>query len=195
MQTELESETTAKKQLPKRIQQPLLVPKQPNQVWSADFMSDSLYAGRRFRTFKVIDDFNRELLHVEIDTSITRKRLIRVFERLRLERNLPDVFRTDNGPEFLSGDFIAWAEEAGITIQYIELGKPNQNAYIELFNKTYRNEVLDHYLFRNLNEVQETTYWWKIEYNKQRPHDSLGDLTPAEYLSQNAENSIFQLST
>ncbi len=191
----LNQKRRAKKRLPKRDKQPLLVPHQPNQVWSADFMSDSLYAGRRFRTFNVIDDFNRELLHVEIDTSITGKRLIRVFERLRLERGLPETLRTDNGPEFLSGEFIAWAEEHGMTIQYIQPGKPNQNAYIERFNKTYRNEVLDLYLFRNLNEVRETTYWWKIEYNEQRPHDALGDLTPAEYLSKNAGNSIFQLST
>ena len=191
----LNQKRRAKKRLPKRVQQPLLVPHQPNQVWSADFMSDSLYAGRRFRTFNVIDDFNRELLHVEIDTSITGKRLIRVFERLRLERGLPDTLRTDNGPEFLSGEFIAWAEEHGMTIQYILPGKPKQNAYIERFNKTYRDEGLDLYLFRNLNEVRETTYWWKIEYNERRPHDALGDLTPAEYLSKNAENSIVQLST
>jgi len=80
-------------------------------------------------------------------------------------------------------------------IQYIQPGKPNQNAFIERFNKTYRNEILDLYLFRNLNEVRQATYRWKIEYNEQRPHDSLRDLTPAEYLSKNAENSIFQLST
>ena len=158
-------------------------------------MSDSLYAGRRFRTFNVIDDFNRELLHVEIDTSITGKRLIRIFEQLRQERGLPDILRTDNGPEFLSGEFIAWAETAGMMIRYIQPGKPNQNAYIERFNRTYRNELLDLYLFRNLNEVREATYWWKIGYNEQRPHDSLGDLTPAEYLSKNADNSIFKLST
>lgn len=83
-------------------------------------MSDTLYAGNRFRTFNVIDDFNRECLAVEIDTSITGKRLIRVFERLRLERGLPDVLRTDNGPEFLCGEFVAWAESAGMMIQYIQ---------------------------------------------------------------------------
>jgi putative transposase len=83
-----------------------------------------------------------------------------------LERGLPDVLRTDNGPEFLSGEFMAWAKKVGMTIQYIQPGKPNQNAFIERFNKTYRNEILDLYLFRNLNEVQEITYWWKIEYNE-----------------------------
>lgn len=191
----LNQKRRAKKRLPKRVKQPLLVPQLPNQVWSADFMSDTLYAGKRFRTFNVIDDFNRELLHVEIDTSITAKRLIRVFERIRLEHGLPDVLRTDNGPEFLSGEFVAWAEAAGMMIQYIQPGEPNQNAYIERFNRTYRNELLDLYMFRNLCEVREATYWWMIEYNEQRPHDSLGDLTPAEYLSKNAGNSIFQLST
>ena len=191
----LNQKRRAKKRLPKRVQQPLFVPQQPNQVWSADFMSDPLYAGRRFRTFNVIDDFNRELLHVEIDTSITGQRLIRVFKRLRLERGLPDILRTDNGPEFLSGEFVAWAEEAGMMIRYIQPGKPNQNAFIERFNKTYRNEVLDLYLFRNLQEVREITYWWKLAYNEQRPHDSLGDMTPAAYLSKKAGDSIFQLST
>jgi putative transposase len=189
----LNLKSRAKKRLPQRTKQPLSIPAQPNLTWSADFMSDSLYAGKRFRTFNVIDDFNRELLHVEIDTSITGRRLIRVFERLRLERGLPQVLRTDNGPEFLSGEFVAWAESAGMSIQYIQPGEPNQNAYIERFNRTYRTEVLDLYLFRTLNEVREITHWWKIEYNEQRPHESLGDLTPSEFLSNNAGNSIFQM--
>jgi putative transposase len=185
----------AKKRIPQRIMQPLFVPDLANQVWSADFMSDSLYVGKRFRTFNVIDDYNRESLAIEIDTSITGKRLIRVFEQLREERGLPNVLRVDNGPEFLSGDFVGWAEKEGMVIHYIQPGEPNQNAYIERFNRTYRNEVLDLYLFNDLEEVRETTYWWMIEYNEQRPHDSLEDLTPAEYMMRNAGNSIFELST
>lgn len=184
----------AKRRLPKRIKRPLLVPQRPNQVWSADFMSDTLYTGKRFRTFNVIEDFNREALQIEIDTSLTSKRLIRVFERLKLERGLPDTLRVDNGPEFLSGAFVAWAESNGMTIQYIQPGEPNQNAYIERFNRTYRNELLDLYLFRNLAEVRDATYWWVIEYNEQRPHDSLNDLTPVEYMEKNAENSTYKLS-
>ena len=190
----LNQKRRAKKRLPQRVKQPLLVPPVPNQVWSADFMSDMLSTGKRFRTFNVMDDFNREVIHIEIDTSITGRRLIRVFERINQERGLPDVLRVDNGPEFLSGEFVAWAESVGMIIQYIQPGEPNQNAYIERFNRTYRNELLDLYLFRNLTEVREATYWWMIEYNEQRPHDSLGDLTPAEYFSKNARNSIFQLS-
>ena len=105
---------------------------------------------RMKESFNVIDDFNRECLAVEIDTSLTGTRLIRVFERLRSERCLPNVLRTDNGAEFLSGDFVAWAEANGMSIQYIQPGEPNQNAYIERFNRTYREELLSFYLFNNL---------------------------------------------
>jgi putative transposase len=103
--------------------------------------------------------------------------------------------RCDNGPEFLSGEFVSWAEANGMKIQYIQPGKPNQNAYIERFNRTYREEVLSLYLFRNLEEVKERTYWWMIGYNEERPHDSLADMTPAEYMEQYAENSNLELST
>lgn len=190
----LNQKRRAKKRLPKRIRQPLLVPLLPNQVWSADFMSDTLYSGKRFRTFNVIDDFNREALQVEIDTSITGKRLIRVFERLKMDRGLPNILRVDNGPEFLSSEFVTWSEDNGMRIQYIQPGEPNQNAYIERFNRTYREELLNLFLFRNIAEVREATYWWMIEYNEQRPHDSLGDLTPAECMSRIVENSTFKLS-
>ena len=190
----LNQKRRAKKRLPERFKQPLLAPPLPNQVWSADFMSDMLSTGKRVRTFNVMDDFNREVIHIEIDTSITSRRLIRVFERLRLERGLPDILRVDNGPEFLSGEFVAWAESVGMMIHYIQPGEPNQNAYIERFNRTYRTELLDLYLFHDLDKVREATYWWIIEYNEQRPHDSLDDLTPVEYLSKNAQNSTSQLS-
>ena len=191
----LNQKRRAKRRIPQRARQPLFLPGKVNQVWSADFMSDSLYAGKRFRTFNVIDDYNREVLAIEIDTSITAKRLIRVFERLRKERGLPHLLRVDNGPEFLSGAFVVWAEQAGMMIGYIQPGEPNQNAYVERFNRTYRNEVLDLYLFRNLEEVREITYWWMIEYNEERPHDSLDDLAPVEYMMIKKENSTSQVST
>ncbi len=194
-QMRLNQKRRAKRKLPKRLRQPLMVPQRPNHVWSADFVSDALYAGNRFRTFNVIDDFNREVVAIEIDTSLTAKRLIRVFERLQLTRGLPDVLRVDNGPEFLSSEFVTWAESVGMLIQYIQPGEPNQNAYIERFNRTYREEVLNLYLFESLAEVRETTYWWMIDYNEDRPHDALGDLTPAEYMEQNAGTSTLQLST
>lgn len=183
----------AKRRLPKRIRVPLYVPKLPDTVWSADFMSDALANGRRFRTFNVVDDFNREILHIEVDTSITSVRLVRVFEQLKAQHGLPQVLRTDNGPEFLGETFTSWAKEAGMAIQYIQPGKPNQNAYIERFNRTYREELLDQYLFANLDDVREATYWWMLEYNEERPHDSLDDRTPAEVRLM-ARNSTLELS-
>lgn len=161
----------AKKRLPKRQRAELYVPALPDTVWSADFVSDALNTGKRFRTFNVTDDFNREAIHIEIDTSITTTRLVRVFEQLRDQHGLPQVLRTDNGPEFLGEIFTAWAKEAGMAIQYIQPGKPNQNAYIERFNRTYREEVLDQHLFTSLAHVREATYWWMIDYNEERPHD------------------------
>jgi len=185
----------AKQRLPKRIRVPLYVPALPDTVWSADFVSDALADGRRFRTFNVVDDFNREAVHIEVDTSITSPRLVRVFEALQRERGLPQVLRTDNGPEFLGEIFTSWAKKAGMAIQYIQPGKPNQNAYVERFNRTYRDELLDQYMFASLDDVREATYWWMMEYNEERPHDALDDLTPVEARLQSVRNSTFELST
>ena len=184
-----------KRKLPTRAREPLIVPQRADQVWSADFMSDALYHGSRLRTFNVIDDFNREALAIEIDTSLRASRLIRVFERLQAERGLPDILRVDNGPEFLAHEFVQWMNDRGVFIRYIQPGKPNQNAFIERFNRTYRNEVLNLYLFSNLDEVREITAAWLIEYNELRPHDALGGLPPAVYANQNTGNSTLELST
>ena len=184
-----------KRRLPDRDPMPLIVPKQVNQVWSADFMSDALYHGTRFRTFNVIDDHNREAIAIEIDTSLRGERLVRVFERIRDDRGLPEVLRVDNGPELLSDVFVEWMSDNGVFIDYIEPGKPNQNAYIERFNRTYRTEVLDLYLFRSLEEVREITARWIRQYNEHRPHDALGGLPPVVYINRKLENSNFKLST
>ncbi len=191
----LNQKRRAQKRIPQRVKQPLFVPGRPNQVWSADFISDALYAGKRFRTFNVLDDFNREILAIEIDTSLTGRRLIRIFLRLQGFRGLPEVLRVNKGPEFLYHELVDWAGSAGMRIQYIQPGKPNQNAYVERFNRAYRNEVLDLYLFDNLEEVREKTYWWMIDYNEERSHDSLEDMTPAEYMEKRAESPNFELST
>lgn len=192
-QINLHRRRPAKRRLPKRHRVELYVSELSDTVWSADFMSDALYSGRRFRTFNVVDDFNREVLHIEIDTSITSERLVRVFEQIRALHGLPQVLRTDNGPEFLGEAFTSWAKNAGMAIQYIQPGKPNQNAYIERFNRTSRQEVLDQHLFASLDDVREATYWWMIEYNEERPHDSLGDLTSQEARIQ-ARMSTFNIS-
>ncbi len=110
-------------------------------------------------------------------------------------RGLPRVLRTDKGPEFLGEAVVGWAKTVGMVIQYIQPGKPHQNADIERFNRTLREEVLDAYLFARLDDVREAVHWWMIEYNEHRPHDSLSDFTPAEYVANYARNSTFELST
>lgn len=183
----------AKRRLPKRERASLYVPQLPDTVWSADFMMDALVCGRRFRTFNIVDDFNREVLHIEVDTSINSARLVRIFEDLRRDHGLPQVLRTDNGPEFLGETFVQWAKANGMAIQYIQPGKPNQNAYIERFNRTLREEVLDQHLFVRLEDVREAVWWWMIDYNEQRPHDALGNLTPFEYRQKVAGSSAFKV--
>lgn len=173
-----------KKRFPKREPQPLVVPEQANHTWSVDFMSDALTSGRSFRTFNVLDDFNREALWIEIDTSLPAARVVRVFDMLASWHSYPQMIRSDNGPEFVSNMLEQWAERHQVKLAWIEPGKPTQNAFIERFNRTYREEILDMYLFRSLDEVRQITEQWLEEYNGIRPHDSLGGLTPYQYAAQ-----------
>lgn len=180
-----------KKRLPQRHPEPLSVPDSINQCWSIDFMSDTLWCGRVFRTFNVIDDYNREALAIEIDLNLPAQRIIRVLERLAAWRGYPAKIRMDNGPELTSVLMAEWAEEHGVELEFIQPGKPTQNSFIERFNRTYREAVLNFYVFKKLSEVREITDRWLKEYNEERPHHSLGNLTPAEYaaVNQKAENS------
>lgn len=146
-----------------------------------DFMSDCLQSGRRFRTFNVIDDFNREALAIEIDTSLPTMRVIRTLEQMADWRGLPQWLRSDNGPEFISSKFAAWARHHHIELAFIQPGKPAQNAYIERFNRTYREAVLDQYLFHSLHDVRTITEYWLEIYNYCRPHDALDGLTPHQF--------------
>ena len=170
-----------KKRLPARIREPLIVPLVRNDTWSADFMSDALWSGRRFRTFNVIDDFNREALRIEIDTSLPAARVIRALDELIELRGKPKRLRLDNGPELVSLALQHWALGHGIALQFIQPGKPTQNAYIERFNRTYRTEVLDRYIFNSLTDVRTMTEDWRRRYNDERPHTALGDVPPARY--------------
>ena len=170
-----------KKRLPERIREPLQLPGSMNQTWSADFMSDALWNGRRFRTFNVIDDFNREALRIEIDTSLPASRVVRAFEELVEMRGKPQEIRLDNGPEFISDALKQWATRNDIHLKFIQPGKPTQNAYIERFNRTYRTEVLDCYVFNTLDDVRDMTEDWRQRYNQERPHESLGRIPPTQY--------------
>ena len=174
----------AKKRLPERVKQPLTVPTAPNQVWSIDFMSDSLTDGRKFRLLNVIDDFNRESLAIEADTSLPSLRVIKVLERLIAKRGKPANIRTDNGPEFISHKLEEWCSSKQITLQFIQPGKPMQNAYIERKNGSLRKELLNAYLFYSLHEVREMCERWREDYNEERPHKALGYLSPLKYADQ-----------
>lgn len=174
-----------KKRLPSRNPEPLAVPDQLNYRWSADFMSDALWDGRRFRTFNVVDDYNREVLGIDVDTNLPGPRVRRFLDRIAAWRGYPEKLRVDNGPELTSLILAEWAEENGVELEFIEPGKPAQNAFIERFNRTYRHEVLNMYVFQNLSEVREITDNWIMEYNEIRPHEALGDLTPEEFRKAN----------
>ncbi len=167
-----------KKRLPDRYPQPLVIPHKMNPCWSVDFMSDALIDGRRFRLFNVVDDFNREALAIEVDLNIPAQRVVRILERLSAERGYPAFIRSDNGPELTAAALAEWAELHGVILDFIQPGRPMQNGFIEGFNKTLRTEILDMYLFRTLSEVRALTENWRTEYNKERPHSSLGNIPP-----------------
>jgi putative transposase len=171
-----------KRRLPTRIRQPLQAPNAHNRIWAADFMHDALYGGRGFRTFNVIDESNREALHIEIGTSITAARVVRILEQLIERYGKPQVLRIDNGPEFTSSVFQQWCEQRQITPLYIQPGKPDQNAFIERFNRSYRTELLDVYVFDSIDQVQELTDEWLERYNHERPHESLGRVPPLTFM-------------
>ena len=175
-----------KKRLPARAAQTLAVPEQVNQTWSLDFMSDSLSNGRTFRTLNIIDDFNREALWIEVDTSLPAQRVVQVLEQLLNWRGKPAKIRMDNGPELISQRLENWAKEKNLTLLHIQPGKPAQNAYIERFNRTYREEVLDAYLFDDLQEVRYITEHWLEDYNTIRPHEALQGLPPRQFALQPA---------
>jgi len=170
-----------KKRLPPRSPAPLTTPEKMGMSWSMDFMSDSLYSKVRFRTLNVIDDFNREVLGIDVGIGMPSARVTRYLDRLAAWHGYPEKIRVDNGPEFTSFDFIEWSKRHNVTIDYISPGCPYQNAYIERFNRTYRQEVLGMYLFNTLREVRELTEGWIDIYNTERPHDSLNNLTPSEF--------------
>jgi putative transposase len=171
----------AKRRIPQRIKQPLIVPAKINEVWSMDFMCDSLVDGRRFRLLNIIDDYNRESLCTEVDTSLPSLRVIRVLQRVIESRGKPKTIRVDNGPEFVSDKLQLWCDEQQIHLQFIQPGKPVQNAFVERNNGSMRKELLDAYLFFSLAEVREMAEEWRQDYNCSRPHQSLGFVPPAEY--------------
>lgn len=179
-----------KKHLPARIQTPLSKLQYPNQVWAMDFMSDTLWHGKRYRLLNIIDEFNRELLHVKVDTSLPARRVIEALEQVCEYKGYPRSIRVDNGPEFISTHLEIWCSKHNITLDFIRPGKPTENARVERFNGSMRRELLDCHIFTSLSEVREKVQEWMADYNYQRPHEALDNLSPIEFLKRHNKKQI-----
>jgi len=183
---ELNLRIKPKKRLVRDVPEPLSVPQRPNEMWSMDFMADQLGDGRTFRTLNVLDDFNREGLAIEVDISLPALRVIRTLERIIEWRGKPMAIRVDNGPEYVSAALQIWAQKRGIGLMYIQPGKPQQNAYVERYNRTVRTEWLGQYIWQSIEEVRQHATKWLWTYNNQRPNMGIGGITPAMKLKQAA---------
>jgi len=186
-----------KKRLPQRLRQPLTVAAAVNAVWALDFMSDSLWSGRCFRVLNVLDEGVREAMAIEVDTSLPAKRVVRVLDRLGGLRGLPAALGMDNGPELIAQELMDWCQSNGVEPRHIQPGKPNQNAFIERYNRSFRDEVLDAHVFEDLEQVRELSADWLRIYNEERPHDALGRQPPAVFraLIESKTTSTSDLST
>lgn len=173
-----------KRRLPARLVQVLGLPENINQTWSMDFMHDCLMSGRKVRIFNLIDDFNREALAIDVNYSHSGHSVMQALERIFQERGKPKEIRCDNGPEFISNALSNYCKDQGVLLKYIQPGKPTQNAFIERFNRSFREDVLDAYLFESIEDVRNIAWKWMEDYNENHPHQSLKNLSPNNYLKQ-----------
>lgn len=173
-----------KKHFKKRVPEVLIQPLKKNDCWSIDFMSDALMSGVKFRTLNVIDDYNREGVGIKVAFSLTAEAVTQQIDKWAKTRGYPENIRVDNGPEFTSSHFQQWAKKHGITLHFIQPGKPSQNAYIERFNRTYREEILDAQLFYSTKEAELISKEWLEDYNHERPHQSLKQLSPIDFANK-----------
>jgi len=159
-------------------------PTAPNQVWSLDFVADQLADGRRFRALTVVDVFTRESLAIEVGQSLKGEDVVKALNRLQAQRGAPKMLFCDNGSEFSSQAMDLWAYQNGVRIDFSRPGKPTDNAHVESFNGTFRQECLNAHWFTTLREAQEIIEAWRREYNESRPHRALGERTPNEFACQ-----------
>ena len=183
---ELNMRIKPKKRIVREEPHPLTVPECINESWSMDFMNDQLSDGRTVRLFNVIDDFNREALTIEVDFSLPAERIKRCLNQVIEWRGKPSSIRCDNGPEYISATIKAWAIEHNIQLNFIQPGKPQQNAYIERYNRTVRYDWLGQFMFRSLSELQNFATEWLWFYNNERPNMGIGGITPKQKLAKAA---------
>lgn len=164
----------------------MILPAGPNERWSMDFVSDRLYRDRTFRVFNLLDDCSREAVLQHVDFSISGRRLVRLFDDLLKTRSLPRQIVCDNGPEFTSKALRKWAKDKGVTLAFIEKGKPTQNAFVESFNGKFRDECLNEEWFMNLADARIKIERWRIDYNTNRPHSGLKGLSPYDFIARTA---------
>ena len=185
------------RRVPHRVRQPLAAPPRLNQTWALDFMTETLYDGRRIRLLTMMDEGNREGLEIAMGVSLPSRRVTRALDELVAMYGCPSAVRVDNGPEFTAQTFVDWCTEHRVAIHYIQPGKPDQNAYIERFNRSYRTEVLNAHVFESIAELQAMTDTWLRIYNSERPHDSLGRVPPLTFLPRpsSTAQSLLAVST
>jgi len=162
-------------------------PTRAGERWSMDFVSDALSNGRKIRTLTIVDDYSRKCHRLEVDTSIGGARVVRVLNEIAQGEGLPELITIDNGPEFISKALDNWAYQRGVRLNFIRPGKPVDNSFIESFNGKFRDECLNDHWFTSLDEARRIIEDWRIDYNNERPHTSLGDLTPEEFLVKERE--------
>ena len=168
----------------------LPAPQRPNEIWSMDFVTDSLVTGRRFRALVIVDDYSRECPAIEVDTSLGGARVVSVLERLREIRGLSEVITIDNGPEFTGKALDEWAYRRGVKLNFIRPGKPIENAFAESFIGRLRDECLNENWFINLTQARDIIESWRVDYNEDRPHGSLGGLSPNEFVENTGKTLI-----
>jgi putative transposase len=159
-----------------------------NHIWSMDFMRDNLSDGRTIKLLSVVDEYTRKCFRIEVDTSINGLRVSRILSEISQRQGLPEIIIIDNGPEFISNALDAWAYQRGVKLTFIRPGKPVENAYIESFNGRLRDECLNENWFLSVEQARRIVEDWRMDYNTARPHSSLGNLTPEEFIRQKSEN-------
>lgn len=162
-------------------------PEHPNHIWSMDFMKDALSSGRKLKVLPIIDEYTKKSFRIEVDTSITGARVVRILTEIALEEGLPEIIIIDNGPEFIGKALDEWAYARGVRLFFISPGKPVENMYMESFNGKLRDECLNEHWFISLEHARQVIEAWRVDYNTERPHSSLDYMTPEEFIQKRKE--------